>query len=73
MTASSQSLAGHTVLTFSEELVLLLNDEDGTPLPIRQDVVACALAGTALMGLAFAYRIDTDLEALGGPRSDADR
>ncbi len=64
MAASRQSLAGHTVLTFSEELVLLLNDEDGTPLPIRQDVVACALAGTVLMDLAFANRIDTDLEAL---------
>ena len=26
------------MLTFTEELVLLLNDEDGAPLPIRQDV-----------------------------------
>ena len=50
--------------TFTEDLVLLLNDEDGAPLPIRQDIVACALAGAVLMDLAFAYRIDTDLEAL---------
>lgn len=52
------------VLTFTEELVLLLNDGDGRPLPVRQDVVACALAGAVLMDLAFDYRIDTDLEAL---------
>ena len=52
------------MLTFTEELVLLLNDEDGAPLPIRQDIVACALVGAVLMDLAFAYRIDTDLEAL---------
>ncbi|MCY3733937.1 MAG: GPP34 family phosphoprotein, partial [Chloroflexi bacterium] len=52
------------MLTFTEELALLLNDEDGAPLPIRQDIVACALAGAVLMDLAFAYRIDTDLEAL---------
>ena len=52
------------MLTFTEELVLLLNDEDGAPLPIRQDVAACALAGAVLMDLAFDYRIDTDLEAL---------
>ena len=52
------------MLTFTEELVLLLNDEDGAPLPIRQDIVASALAGAVLMDLAFANRIDTDLEAL---------
>ena len=52
------------MLTFTEELVLLLNDEDGAPLPIRQDIVASALAGAVLMDLAFDYRIDTDLEAL---------
>ena len=52
------------MLTFSEDLVLLLNDEDGAPLPVRQDIVASALAGAVLMDLAFANRIDTDLEAL---------
>ena len=52
------------MLTFTEELVLLLNDEDGAPLPIRHDTVECALAGAVLMDLAFACRIDTDLQAL---------
>lgn len=52
------------MLTFTEELVLLLKDEDGSMLPIRQDVAACALAGAVLMDLAFDYRIDTDFEAL---------
>ncbi len=52
------------MLTFTEELVLLLNDEDGVPLLIRPDIAACALAGAVLMDLAFDYRIDTDLDAL---------
>ena len=52
------------MLTFTEELALLLNDENGRPLPVRQDIVACTLAGAVLMDLAFDYRIDTDLEAL---------
>lgn len=52
------------MLTFAEELILLLHDEDGAPLPIQEDALACALAGAVLMDLAFAYRIDTDLQAL---------
>lgn len=52
------------MLTFTEELVLLLNDENGVPLLIRPDIAACALAGAVLMDLAFDYRIDTDLDAL---------
>ena len=52
------------MLTFAEELVLLLHDEDGAPLPIRQDAIDCALAGAVLMDLAFANRIDTDLQTL---------
>ena len=52
------------MLTFAEELILLLNDEDGAPLPVQEDALACALAGAVLMDLAFAYRIDTDLQAL---------
>ena len=63
-TAAARSSANRSVLTFTEELVLLLNDENGQPLPVRQDVVACTLAGAVLMDLAFDYRIDTDLEAL---------
>lgn len=52
------------MLTFAEELVLLLHDADGAPLPIRQDALDCALAGAVLMDLAFAHRIDTDLHRL---------
>lgn len=50
--------------TFAEELILLLHDEDGAPLPVQEDALACALAGAVLMDLAFAHRIDTDLQAL---------
>ena len=52
------------MLTLTEETLLLLCDDSGAPLPIQQDVLGCALAGAALMDLAFAWRIDTDLEAL---------
>ena len=50
--------------TLTEEMLLLLCDEDGVPLPVQQDVMGCALAGAVLMDLAFAGRIDTDLTAL---------
>ena len=51
--------------TFSEEiLVLLLEDERGTLIPIPRTSIECALAGAVLMDLAFANRIDTDLETL---------
>ena len=52
------------MLTFTEEILLLLGDEEGAFLPIRQHAFECALAGAVLMDLAFADRIDTDLEAL---------
>ena len=53
------------MLAFSEELlVLLLEDEHGTLLPIPRTNIECALAGAVLMDLAFANRIDTDLETL---------
>ena len=52
------------MLTFAEELVLLPIDEDGGLLTIRTDAFECALTGAALMDLAFAWRIDTDLRAL---------
>ena len=51
-------------LTLTEEMLLLLCDEDGTPLAISQDILGCALAGAALMDLAFENRIDTDLQTL---------
>ncbi len=52
------------MLTFTEEILLLVGDEDGAFLPIRQHAFECVLAGAVLMDLAFANRIDTDLEAL---------
>lgn len=52
------------MLTFTEEILLLLGDEEGAFLPIRKHAFECALAGAVLMDLAFEYRIDTDLQAL---------
>ena len=50
--------------TFAEQLVLLTIDGGGASLPVREEAFVCALAGAALMDLAFAGRIDTDLQAL---------
>ena len=53
------------MLTFTEEiLLLLLDDEDGSFVPISKANLSCALAGAVLMDLAFAYRIDTDPDKL---------
>ena len=53
------------MLTFTEEiLLLLLDDEDGTFVPISKANLGCAIGGAVLMDLAFAYRIDTDPKAL---------
>ena len=53
------------MLTFTEEiLLLLLDDEDGTFAPIATANLSCALAGAVLMDLAFAHRIDTDRKRL---------
>ena len=52
------------MLTFTEEILLLLGDEDGTFLPVQRYAFESALAGAVLLDLAFEYRIDTDLEAL---------
>lgn len=51
-------------MTLTEELVLLLRDDEGLPFLVREDMVACVLAGAALLDLAFDFRIDTDLESL---------
>ena len=54
-----------TMLTFTEEIILLLlGEEDGAFLPVNSNAFECALAGATLMDLAFALRIDTDLESL---------
>ena len=52
------------MLTFTEEILLLLGDEDGLFLPVDEHAFECSLAGAVLMDLAFANRIDTDLEQL---------
>ena len=53
------------MLTFTEEvLLLLLDDEDGSFVPISKTNMGCVIAGAVLMDLAFAYRIDTDPQAL---------
>ena len=52
------------MLTFTEEILLLLGDEEGAFLPVDKHAFDCALAGAALLDLAFRYRIDTDLQAL---------
>lgn len=53
------------MLSFAEEiLLLLLDDKDGTFIPIPDWSMKCALAGAVLMDLALRDRIDTDLEKL---------
>ena len=52
------------MLTFTEEILLLMLDDDGLFLPIRGGAVEHILAGAVLMDLAFHNRIDTDPEQL---------
>ncbi len=52
------------MLTFAEEILLLMLDDDGVFLPTRGGAVEHVLAGAVLMDLAFANRIDTDPEQL---------
>ncbi len=52
------------MLTFMEEIVLLMLDDDGAPLPVRETTMEYVIAGAVLMDLAFANRIDTDPEQL---------
>ena len=49
---------------FVEALALLTVDDNGDSLAIPKDVLDCAWAGAALLDLAFAGRIDTDLQGL---------
>lgn len=46
--------------TFAEDLLLLALDDEGEFLPVPQHTLRYALAGAALMDLAFMDRIDTD-------------
>ncbi|MCY4488090.1 MAG: GPP34 family phosphoprotein [Deltaproteobacteria bacterium] len=52
------------MLTFTEEITLLMLDDDGLFLPIRGGAVEHILIGAVLMDLAFANRVDTDPERL---------
>ena len=52
------------MLTFTEEILLLMLDDDGLFLPIRGGAVEHVMVGAVLMDLAFANRIDTDPERL---------
>ena len=52
------------MLTFAEEILLLLLNDDGEFAPIQSERLSCALAGAVLLDLEFAFRIDTDLEKL---------
>lgn len=52
------------MMTFVEELLLLTSDENGELVPMQDDRYECAMAGAALMDLAFSDRIDTDLQML---------
>ncbi|MCY4500796.1 MAG: GPP34 family phosphoprotein, partial [Alphaproteobacteria bacterium] len=53
------------MLSFAEEMMLLLlDDQDGSFLPIPEWSMQCALAGAVLMDLALADRIDTDVDSL---------
>jgi hypothetical protein len=52
-------------LTFAEEiLLLLLDDERGTLIPIPDASLKCAMSGAALMDLALLNRVDSDLHKL---------
>lgn len=55
---------GDAVLTFVEEIVLLMLDDEGAVLPVRETTMEYVIAGAALMDLAFADRIDTDPDEL---------
>ena len=53
------------MLSFNEEIVLLLLDEtNGDFVPLPESVFAIVMSGAALMDLALHNRIDTDLEKL---------
>ena len=53
------------MLSFAEEIVLLLLDEtSGDFVPLPESVFAIVMSGAALMDLALHNRIDTDLEKM---------
>jgi len=51
--------------SFAEEIMLMvLDDRDGSFVPVPEWSMQCALAGAVLMELALANRIDTDIDSL---------
>lgn len=52
------------MLNLIEEIVLLLIDDDGGFIPVRDTAFDHSVAGAALMDLAFANRIDTDADRM---------
>lgn len=53
------------MLTFAEEiLLLLLDDEKQDLIPLQRGILEAALSGAVLMDLAIRLKIDTDLETL---------
>lgn len=53
------------MLSIPEEILLLiLDDEKGTPVDVPEIQIDCAVAGAILMDLALQERIDTGLESL---------
>ncbi len=64
MPASDPPDAIDDPLTITEELVLLLLDDRAAFLPVPEHTLESVLTGAVLMDLAFAGRIDTDLESL---------
>ncbi len=52
------------MLTITDSILLLLENEDGIFLPTQSDTVKSVLAGAVLIDLSLADRIDTDLQTL---------
>jgi hypothetical protein len=52
------------MLSFPEEIVLLLDETHGDFVPLPESVFAIVMSGAALMDLALHNRIDTDLEKM---------
>ena len=52
------------MLTTTDSILLLLENEDGVFFPTQSDTIKSVLAGAVLIDLSLAGRIDTDLESL---------
>lgn len=52
------------MLSFAEEILLLILDDKGAFKEVREDILAHSMGGAVLMDLALQNRIDTDLKNL---------